>query len=65
MIDMEMDPCEDFYQFVCGKILNNTERPEKGRTWISEEKAINTGKLVCILKIIFPIEINFINSIFK
>ena len=47
MIDMEADPCEDFYQFVCGRILNSTERPKDNilSISISEAKFQNTCKL--------------------
>ena len=31
IIDNAIDPCEDFYQFSCGKFLNDTETLESGR----------------------------------
>ena len=47
MIAMEVDPCEDLYEFVCGRTLNTTELPEDAfRINISEEKLKKISKLV-------------------
>ena len=27
-MDFNVDPCEDFYQFACGKILKATQKPD-------------------------------------
>ena len=41
---MNVDPCEDFYQFTCGRILNSTTKPETFFTWIIDEKIENKRK---------------------
>ena len=45
MIAMEVDPCEDLYEFVCGRTLNNTELSEDDvLVHISQEKLKKISK---------------------
>lgn len=51
-LDVEADPCQDFYQFTCGKYLRDTEIPPTESKWgtfyIVQDKV--TNKLHYILK---------------
>ena len=42
IMDMEADPCEDFSQFVCGKLYNNDTFPQNYR--LSFDTASEKGK---------------------
>ena len=36
-IDDKIDPCDNFYQFVCGKFLNETNVPNYYKKWSNYE----------------------------
>ena len=51
MMNINVDPCEDFQQFVCGKFLNDTETPETGVIsviWATVKDTCKYLKMFCI-----------------